>query len=268
MKQKNRLEDICVTVSAILLGLVLIFPIIYAVCGAFKTPAEFVTPGLLPDSFTNFENFRAALTLSPLMRYMLNSGSVARLIISVLAAYAFTFYDFRGKKLCFFLVLGTMMLPGDILISTNYMTVSDLGLLNSYLGMSIVSFVSASQMFMLRQNFKSAPLALKEAAHLDGCGDLHFMLSILLPISKPVLVTLFVQGVVTMWNAYLWPLLVTNQNDMRTIQVGITMLTTLEDTNYHVVLAGVAISLIPAFILFFFLRRNITRAMAAGALVG
>ena len=173
-----------------------------------------------------------------------------RLVFAILAAYAFVFFEFKGKKFLFFLILGTMMLPADTLLITNYQTVAQLGLMDSYLGMAITSFVGASQMFMLRQNFKSAPLALKEAAHLDGCGDLHFMLSILLPISKPVLVTLFVQGFVTMWNAYLWPLLVTNQNDMRTIQVGITMLTTLEDTNYHVVLAGVAISLIPAFILY------------------
>jgi len=275
MKQKNRLEDICVTVSAILLGLVLIFPIIYAVCGAFKTPAEFVTPGLLPDSFTNFENFRAALTLSPLMRYMLNScivallGSVARLIISVLAAYAFTFYDFRGKKLCFFLVLGTMMLPGDILISTNYMTVSELGLLNSYLGMSIVSFVSASQMFMLRQKFRTISLDLRYAAELDGCGDLRYLWYILLPVSRPVVTTLFVQSFISLWNAYLWPLIVTASSaEMRTIMVGITKLNSWEDTNFELVLAGVVISLIPSFLLFIAMRRSARKGALDESLVG
>ena len=271
---KKRVMDALVSIIAIFLGLIIVFPVVYCILGAFKTPAEFMSPRLLPNSFGYLQNFKDALHMAPMMRYMVNSfimatsGTLVRLVFSVCAAYALTHFEFRGKNFVFFLILGTMMLPADTLLITNYQTVAQLGLMDSYLGMAITSFVGASQMFMLRQNFKSAPLALKEAAHLDGCGDLHFMLSILLPISKPVLVTLFVQGFVTMWNAYLWPLLVTNQNDMRTIQVGITMLTTLEDTNYHVVLAGVAISLIPAFILFFFLRRNITRAMAAGALVG
>ena len=275
-KQKKRLSDALLSLLALCLGLAIIFPVLYGILGAFKSEAEFAAypPTLFPQSFGHTENFETVWRQVPVLRFFFNSfvvallGTGVRLVFAILAAYAFVFFEFKGKRFLFFLILGTMMLPADTLLITNYQTVAQLGLMDSYLGMAITSFVGASQMFMRRQNFKSAPLALKEAAHLDGCGDLHFMLSILLPISKPVLVTLFVQGFVTMWNAYLWPLLVTNQNDMRTIQVGITMLTTLEDTNYHVVLAGVAISLIPAFILFFFLRRNITRAMAAGALVG
>jgi len=208
------------------------------------------------------------------LRYGLNSlivaliGTTARLLFAVLAAFAFAFYDFRFKKTLFLVILATMMLPGDTLLVTNYLTVSRLGLLNSYLGMAITSFVGATQMFMLRQSFLTFPRDLKEAGQIDGCGDLRFLATILLPISKPVLVTLSVQSFVTLWNAYLWPLLVTNSTNMRTIQVGITMITSFEDTNYHLVLAGVTLSLIPAFLLFIVLRRNIHRNMTAGALVG
>lgn len=275
-RQRKRLSDISVSIVSLLVGLLIVFPVVYGILGAFKSEAEFASypPTLLPKSFLYLENFRSVWAQVPMTRFFFNSLAVAilgtsvRLIFAVLAAYSFVFYEFRGKKFLFFFILGTMMLPGDTLLVTNYQTITKLRLLDTYLGMAIVSFVGATQMFMLRQNFKSSPVALREASQLDGCGDIRFLLSILLPISKPVLLTLFVQGFIALWNAYLWPLLVTNKNEMRTIQVGITMLTTVEDTNYYLVLAGVALSLIPAFILFFFLRRNITRSMTAGALVG
>lgn len=272
---KRRTTDAVVSIVAICIGLILIFPILYCVCGAFKTPAEFMTPTLLPGSFTNLENFQNALQQAPLLRYMVNSfivamlGTVVRLVFAILAAYAFTYYEFRLKNLCFFLVLGTMMLPGDILLVTNYMTVSKLGLLNSYLGMCIVSFVSATQMFMLRQRFKSVPRDMREAAALDGCGDLRYITTVLLPVSKPVITTLFVQSFITLWNTYLWPLIVTASSpNMRTIMVGITKLNSWEDINYELVLAGVVISLIPSFILFVVMRRNMRKGGMDGALVG
>ncbi len=272
---KGRAADIFVSIIAILIGLVLIFPIIYCVLGAFKTPAEFMTPKLLPGSFSNFDNFRDALEKADLLRYMGNSfivsffGTAIRLLFAIFAAYAFAFYEFPLKRFWFFLILGTMMLPGDILLTTNYITVSRLHLLNSYLGMMIVSFVGASQMFMLRQRFLSVPRELREAAELDGYGDMGFIFRVLLPVCRPVLVTLFVQGFITLWNSYLWPLLVTaSAPEMRTIMVGITKLNSWEDENYWLVLAGVSISLIPSFILFIIMRRSLRKNGLDGALVG
>ena len=263
---KSRLEDIVVSVVAVLIGLVLIFPIIYCFCGAFKTAAEFTQPELLPGSFRNLDNFRQALTQAPLLRYMLNScivaflGSSVRMVISLLAAYAFTYFDFPGRKFCFFLVLGTMMMPGDILLATNYLTVSRLHLLNSYLGICIVSFVSGSQTFMLRQKFRTVPRTLRDAAELDGCGDFRFLCQVLIPHCRPVITTLFMQSFITLWNSYLWPLLVTaSSGKMRTIMVGITKLNSWEDSNYQLVMAGVVISLLPSFLLFIAMRRSVKK---------
>lgn len=275
LSTKRHITDAIVSVIAILIGLIIVFPVIYCILGAFKTPAEFMSPKLLPNSFGYLENFRNALHQAPMMRYMLNSlimalsGTVVRLVFAVCAAYALTHYEFKGKNFCFMLILGTMMMPGDTLLVTNYQTVSQLGLLNTYLGMVIVSFVSASQMFMLRQKFLAIPKDLRHAAMLDGCGDIRYILTILLPICKPVLTTLFVQSFITLWNSYLWPLIVTASSpDMRTIMVGITKLNSWEDTNYELVLAGVTISLIPSFILFMVMRRNMTKGGTDGALVG
>lgn len=259
--------------AALLLSLMVVFPLITGISGAFKPAHEFLQPGLVPKSPT-VQNFGDALTILPLFRFFLNSfvvallGATARMVMALLAAYAFAFFDFKGKKLLFFLLLGPMLLPGDILTITNYQTVSHLGLLDSYLGMAITSFVGATQMFMLRQQFISTPRTLRESALLDGCSDMRFIFSILLPLCRPVMITLFVQAFINIWNLYLWPLLVTNRTDMRTIQVGITMLTTHDATAFHLVLAGVTLSLIPAFILFFCLRKSIARSMEEGALVG
>lgn len=275
-KSRRKLFHVLTPIAAIAVGIVIVFPLIYGIFGAFKSPAEFSSypPTVLPKSFLYTENFKNAMNIMPFWRYMFNSlivasiSSVVRITFAVLAAYAFAFYDFKGKNLLFFLLLATMMFPGDTLLVTNYLTVSQLGLMDTYLAMCITSFVGASQMFMLRQNFRTIPRDLRNAAELDGCGDLKFITKVLLPISKPVLITLLVQSFITSWNAYLWPLLVTNSAEMRTLQVGVSMLTSLEDTNYYLVLAGVTLSLLPSLVLFVIMRRNINKGMTAGALVG
>ena len=275
-KTKKRLRYVLLDALTLGLGLLVIFPIVYGFCGAFKTASEFASqpPTVLPKSFFNFENFRTVLRQLPIARYFFNSLVVAvlvssvKLILAVLAAYAFVYYRFHGRKVLFFVILATMMLPADTLLVTNYQTVARMGLLNTYLGMSIVSFVGASQMFMLRQAFKKIPPALREAAVLDGCGDLRFLFRMLLPVCRPVLVTLFVQSFVATWNTYLWPLIVTTHNEMRTIQVGISFITSTEGTNYEIILAGVMLSLVPALFVFLFLRGSISKAMTDGALVG
>ncbi len=273
---KNKALEGFLGVLAVCLGCLVLFPLFYGIMGAFKSPAEFVAwpPTVFPNSFRYLKNFETVFTQLPMLRYFWNTlivsvfSTVVKLIIALLAAYAFVYYDFAGKKTLFFLLLGTMMLPPDTLTITNYQTVSHLGLLDTYLGIGIVSFVGASQMFMLRQHFLSSPKPIREAALMDGCGDMRFIVFILTPMSLPLLLTLFLQAFVIQWNAYLWPLLVTNTNEMRTVQIGITMLTTWEGTNYETVLAGAAVALIPAVLLFLFLRKSITRTMSGGAIVG
>ncbi|MDR2101736.1 MAG: carbohydrate ABC transporter permease [Treponema sp.] len=278
IKNKTRrfIGDLLVTLGGVLLGLVIIFPIIYAVCTAFKIRTELTIfpPRVLPGSFFYLQNFKTVFAMAPLMRFMLNSvivsgmGCLLRIIFAMLAAYAFAYYEFRGKKALFMVVLGTMMLPADTLVVTNYLTVTRLNLLDNYLGMCITSLVGATQMFMLRQNFKTMPKSFRDAAFMDGCGDLRYLLYIVIPISSPVILTLMVQSFITLWNAYLWPLLVTNRKEMRTVQIGIAMLTNPMDTNFTLVLAAVTVLLIPSFVLFVLLRLALVKGISAGALVG
>ena len=274
-RRKEQIEEIVVSLVAIALGLVIIFPLIYCFLSSFKTPSEFLDPKLLPSSFLNLDNYRAALERGNLLRYILNSfviaflGSAIRLIFSILAAYVFAFYDFRGKNVVFFMILGTMMIPSDVLLATNYLTVSRLHLLNTYMGVMVVSFVSASATFMLRQRFKTIPRDMREAASMDGYGDIWFILRVLLPITRPVVTTLFVQSFISLWNSYLWPLIATASSpEMRTVMVGITRLNSWEDENYQLVMAGVVISLIPSIILFLIMRRSLRKGGLEGSLVG
>lgn len=274
-RRKEQIEEIVVSLVAIALGLVVIFPLIYCFLSSFKTPSEFLDPKLLPSSFLNLDNYKAALERGNLLRYILNSfviaflGSAIRLIFSILAAYVFAFYDFKGKNVVFFMILGTMMIPSDVLLATNYLTVSRLHLLNTYMGVMVVSFVSASATFMLRQRFKTIPRDMREAASMDGYGDIWFILRVLLPITRPVVTTLFVQSFISLWNSYLWPLIATASSpEMRTVMVGITRLNSWEDENYQLVMAGVVISLIPSIILFLVMRRSLRKGGLEGSLVG
>ncbi|MDR2101449.1 MAG: carbohydrate ABC transporter permease [Treponema sp.] len=278
IKNKTRrfFWDMAAALGGTVLGLIIIFPIIYAICTAFKTRTELTLfpPRVLPKSFFYLQNFKAVFAMAPLMRFMLNSlivsgmGCLLRIIFAMLAAYAFAYYEFPGKNVFFMIVLGTMMLPADTLVVTNYLTVTQLNLLDNYLGMCITSLVGAAQMFMLRQNFRTIPKSFRDAAFIDGCGDFRYLFYVVMPISGPVILTLMVQSFITFWNAYLWPLLVTNRKEMRTVQIGIAMLTNPMDTNFTLVLAAVAILLFPSFILFLLLRLAIVKGITAGALVG
>jgi sn-glycerol 3-phosphate transport system permease protein len=269
-------KDICISVFAILIGLIIVVPVIYSTAVAFKTRPELSVfpPRVLPDSFLYFENFRTVFRMAPIMRFMLNSvivaglGSILKLLFAILAAYAFCYFKFPGKTVLFGIVLGTMMLPVDTLVVTNYITITRLNMLDNYLGMCITSLVGATQMFMLRQNFKTIPHSFRDAAFMDGCGDLRYLVSIVTPFSSPVLLILLIQSFISYWNTYLWPLLVTNRIEMRTVQIGVAMLTNPLDTNYTVVLAAVTILLIPSFFLFGLLRMVVNKGIEAGALVG
>ena len=245
--KKFRLSDAAVTAAALALGAVLVFPIVYCFLSSFKDLGEFMAypPTLLPESFGNTGNFSKALTQTPILRFMLNSlivaliGTALRILFAAMAAFAFAYYDFPGKKILFAVVLAIVMLPDDTLVVSNYLTVTKLRLLDNYLGMCITSLAGASQMFLLRQHFKTIPKEMYEAAQMDGCGSLNYIFRV-----------------------------VTNREEMRTVQVGVTMLTTLDATSYSLVMAAVTIVTAPSILLFLILRRNIVEGMSSGILVG
>ncbi len=255
---------------------VILFPLLWAFCSAFKEPWELVRfpDKLMPDNWFNFSNFAVAVNRVSFIRYFVNSlitsalTCFVRLTAAALAAFSLVYYRFPLRKLFFIVILCTMMIPGDILVIANYKTAAGLRLTNTYLGICCVAFIGASQMFMLRQAFEQAPSSLWDAARMDGCGDMRFLFGILLPQCKGALSALVLQVFINQWNAYLWPLLVTDKDGMRTLQVGITMLRNPDSTNYEEILAGVLLALIAPVILAFVSRRLTRDISNDGALAG
>lgn len=272
VNRKRKRSDIIMQIICIAVALIMLFPILYAVSVSFMKPTEILTKDypLLPLHPT-VENYITATSQTPVLRYMLNSFIVAlvcslvRTLIALCSGFAFAFYDFKGKKLLFMLTLSTMMIPPDVLLVQNYTTISDLGLINTYIGVCSVFLVSASNIFIIRQTFKGYSRSMLEAARIDGAGDLKFFAKILIPTNKPIITTVFVSSFVSVWNQYVWPLLVTNKTEMRTIQVGITMLKDRESTQFGPVMAGVVIALIPTIIAFVIFLPRIVSGMMSGA---
>lgn len=258
-----------------LLGVVVMSPLIYAVLLSFMTPAEIAAypPKLWPNSF-DLRNYVSVLNQIPLWTFLKNSVVVsvivivAQVIIASLAAYAFAFFEFRGKRFIFFLVLATIMFPGETIIIGNYLTIANMGLTDTYIALVLPYLVSGMGIFMMRQFYMTIPKELKEAAEIDGCGDMRFFVQIALPISMPAVAALGFYVFVLTYNQFMWPLLVTNRMSMRTVQVGMSMLMESETPNYGMVLAGAVFMLIPAVVVFIIGQRYLVKGMTEGAVKG
>lgn len=275
-KIKERYGSAALQILAIFIGLIIVSPVLYGLSLSFMRVSEILSrpPKLFPSSLY-LDNYITALTKSQIPRFLLNSliislvCSIVRIITASLAGYAFAFMDFKGKNLLFYLVLGTMLIPGDVILTSNYFTMSQLHLVNTYLGIMLLYFVSANNIFMMRQHFMTVSKDLRGAALIDGCGDFRFYLRILLPVSSPVLVTVFISSFISTWNMYLWPLIIANSsNEMRTVQVGLKTLNFAEEASYGGTMAGAIIILIPTLLVFLIFQRRIVGGMSAGAVKG
>jgi sn-glycerol 3-phosphate transport system permease protein len=259
-------------VFALALGIVILFPILYAFFISFMPANQILRrpPSFFPKTWI-LNNYKISLTGTTLMRFMLNSfiiagiSSIIRVITSAMAAYAFVFYKFRFKNALFMIFLGTIMVPSDIVLVTNYRTVAGLGLINTYTGMMVVFLCSATNIFMMRQYFLAFSTSIKEASTIDGCGNFRFFIQILLPLSMPVMTTIFISAFISTWNTYLWPMLVTNRNNMRTVQVGVTMMNFPDGVVYGPIMAASILVLLPAIGIFVVFRKRIVGGIMGGA---
>lgn len=259
----------------VLVAFVILLPLLYAVSVAFMPSSDLYTMkmNLIPSNPT-LENFRQALTKIPLLRFVVNSFLVAGLItvgqiISCsLAAFAFSFLEFKGKNVLFMLVMATMMIPGEATIISNYLTVSSWGWLDSYKVLIIPYLTSAMGIFLFRQFYLSFPKSLYEAAKLDGCGNLRFILTILMPLTKSGIGAMTVYTFINAWNMYMWPLLVTGSNEMRTVQIGISMLNSVDAQSVTMMIAGVVMIILPSISIFIIGQKQLIRGMFSGAVKG
>jgi ABC-type glycerol-3-phosphate transport system permease component len=160
------------------------------------------------------------------------------------------------------------MVPSEVTIVVNYETVAFLGWLDSYQGLVVPSLATAFGTFLLRQAFLTVPRELQEAAWIDGCGHLGFMVRILVPVSRPAIAALAVFSFLMAWNQYLWPLLITNEDRYRTVQIGLKMLVSHNFDEFNVVMAGTVIAAVPMFVLLVLFQQYLVRSLTAGAVKG
>jgi sn-glycerol 3-phosphate transport system permease protein len=263
---------LAMAVAVLLIGL----PIYWTVSASFKTSQEIyrIPPTWIPLQPT-LENYPAAWAGAPFARYYLNSllitalGSAAEIVFAVTSAYALAFLRFPRKDLVFLLLLAALMVPTEITIIPNYLTIARLGWVNTYAGIIVPGAAIAFGTFLLRQAFRALPYEVLEAARVDGAGHLRTLWSVVIPMAQPAIVTMGLLSVVAKWNDFLWPLIVTNTSEMRTLPIGIYWLRASEGViNWGVVMAGSLFLIVPVLIGFLWAQRFIVDGIAAGAVKG
>lgn len=253
----------------------MLLPFFWMLSTAFKPPNEvlIMPPKWLPSKFM-WSNFVEAWQSAPFARYFFNSffisitTTVLEVITCALAAFAFAKLNFFGKNTLFVLFLGTMMVPGEVLLIPNYITLSRLGWINSYQALIIPWIVSVFGIFLLRQFFLTIPNELYEAARIDGASRFRFLWQILLPLAKPAVVTVALFKFIGSWNAFLWVLIVTNRPEMRTVPVGLARFTTDVGTEFHLLMAASAMAMLPILILFLIAQKQFIQGIARTGIKG
>ncbi len=252
------------------------FPVFYMLSVAFKGAAESYRfpPTLLPVNPV-LSNFADAFKAAPLTQFMINSLiaaigiTVLQMLTSILAAYALSRMEFKGRKLILLLVVSLLMVPSEVTIVPNYLSMVRFGLLDTHLALIAPFSASAFGIFLLYQFFSGVPRELEEAAIIDGASRLRFLFQVLVPVSMPAIVAFGVFAFVSAWNQYLWPLVVTQSTGMRTVQIGVGMFRSEQEaTSWGLVMAATSILVLPSIALFVATQKQFVRGLTMSGVKG
>lgn len=259
-------------------------PLLWMVSGSLMTPREILDPGVWFPSEPQFKNYPDAWNSVPFGRFFINStiitvaGAGLEVILGVLCAYAFAFLKFPGKNFLFLIVLASLMVPSQVVIIPNFQFMAttirnilgtDDNWVNTYQGIILPGAATAFGTFLMRQGFMGLPADVLDAAKVDGAGHLRTMWGVMLPMAKPIVVTFALISIVGKWNEYLWPLIITNTDNMRPVTVGLRLLFDAEGNNqWGIIMAGTALVVVPMLIVYVGLQRYIIDGLTAGATKG
>lgn len=273
--KKQRVIKFC-SYLILLVGLLWVaLPFVWMILTAFKPAQEVLKmpPKWIPSTWM-WSNFKEALEQVPYGTYLFNSIFTAivitagDLITGILAAYAFSNFRFKGKTVLFLILLATMMVPSEILMIPNYITLSDLGWINSYKALILPWCTSIFSIYLLKQQFESIPKSYYKTAKVNGCSDLRYLFTVVLPCSVPTVMSVAILKFINCWNSYMWPLIVTNTEEMRTLPVGAAAFSTEAGTKYHILMAFSILMIAPVIIMYIFAQKYIVQGVSHSGLKG
>ena len=259
-------------------ALIVLFPFYWMVLTSVKSYGAYNSE-YIPQLFTlapTFDNYIQAYTAVPLVRYLLNTVIYAlittglMLTVSVLAAYAFARLDFPGKNIIFTAILSLMMVPTELVVITNFVTITNLGLRNTFTGLILPSVTSVFYIYLLKENFAMIPENLYRAAKIDGASDMKYLLRIMIPISRPTIVTVMILKIIECWNAYVWPRLITDDENYYLVSNGIQQIREngFGRENIPAMMAAVVMISVPIIMLFVIFRKKIMEGVSRGGTKG
>ena len=259
-------------------ALVVLFPFYWMILTSFKSYGEY-NAEFIPKLFTvtpTFENYVKAFTAVPLAKYFLNTfiftvaTTAIMLIVIVPAAFAFARLEFKGKNFVFTLFLSLMMIPNELVIITNFVTVTNLDLRNSFTGLILPSVTSIFYIYRLRENFAQIPDELYHAAKVDGTSDMKYLFKVMIPICRPTIVTIAILKAIECWNSYVWPRLITDEQAYYLVSNGIQEIREngFGRENIPAMMAAVVVISVPLIVIFLCFRNKIMEGIARGGTKG
>ena len=277
-KTRRILRNIFVYAMLVLWALMVLFPFYWMVLTSLKSYGTY-NAEYIPKFFTlspTLQNYADAFISVPLGRYLLNTllftavTTALMLFVTTLAAFAFARLSFRGKNLVFTLFLALMMIPNELVIITNFVTITDAGLRNSFTGLILPSVTSVFYIYLLRENFAQIPDTLYYAAKVDGTSDLRYLRRVMLPICRPTLITVAILKIIECWNSYVWPRLITDNPDYYLVSNGIQEIREngFGRQNIPAMMAAVVVISLPLILLFLAFRKKIMAGVLRGGMKG
>ena len=277
-KQKKRLRTLFTDFVLVLWAVIVLFPFYWMLLTSVKSYGSYNSE-FIPRLFTlspTLENYGSAFSQVPLGRYFLNTlvftviTTALMLFVTVLAAFAFSRLRFRGRDLIFTAFLSLMMIPTELVVITNFVTITDLNLRNSFLGLILPSVTSVFYIYLLKENFSQIPDELYYAAKVDGTSDFKYLWKVMIPICQPTIVTITILKVIECWNSFVWPRLITDDQNYFLVSVGIQEIREngFGRENIPAMMAAVVVISLALIVLFLLFRKAIMAGVARGGTKG
>lgn len=277
-RSSRRLRSAAVYALLTLWALIVLFPFYWMILTSVKSYGSY-NAERIPAFFTaspTLKNYADAFTAVPLARYLANTvlftvaTTAIMLIVITLAAYAFARLDFRGKNLVFTGFLALMMIPGELVVITNFVTITNWDMRNTFLGLILPSVTSVFYIYLLKENFELVPDELYRAAKVDGTSDLKYLCKVMIPICRPTLVTITILKIIECWNSYVWPRLITDDQNYFLVSNGIQEIREngFGRENIPAMMAAVVVISIPLIVLFLVFRKKVMEGVSRGGTKG